>query len=43
MSTLYAVAERAADIIKAENYGGLFVQTGQEYVSRCGLTCALDM
>ncbi|GFF52896.1 glucose oxidase [Aspergillus udagawae] len=25
MSTLYAVAERAADIIKAENYGALFV------------------
>ncbi|GIJ87035.1 hypothetical protein Asppvi_005937 [Aspergillus pseudoviridinutans] len=32
MSTLYAVAERAADIIKAENYGGLSVQDGQGYV-----------
>ncbi|GIC86366.1 GMC family oxidoreductase [Aspergillus udagawae] len=32
MSTLYAVAERAADTIKAEKYGALFVQTGQGYV-----------
>jgi choline dehydrogenase-like flavoprotein len=32
MGTLYAVAERAADLIKTEKYGALFVQTGQGYV-----------
>lgn len=32
MSTLYAVAERAADIIKAQDYGGLFVQSPVWYV-----------
>lgn len=31
MSTLYAVAERTADIIKAENYSGLFIRSPGEY------------